>query len=119
MTMPLPGMLVAALLAGGGAVGTPIGASGGGAGLMSLGSTALVSVVPWLVLPVAKPGPSPPSVVDSRLRPTTRLGGSVTLGGSIALGGGGGGAIATFFGGATGGGSSTLGGGGGGSGFGG
>src|SRR5689334_16589468 len=93
-----------------------MGASLGGFLSMSFGSTALVSVLPSSVLPWATAGPSPPSTVDSLLRPATRLGAcGGTGGGGTSFLGGGGGALATFFGGGgAGGGSSALGGGGGG-----
>src|SRR5262245_20836171 len=44
-------------------------------GAIFVGATALDAVSPSRVLPVAKAGPSPPAVVESRLRPTTRGGG--------------------------------------------
>src|SRR5262245_8709993 len=45
------------------------------------GATAFCAVAPSRVLPVAKAGPSPPAVVESRLRPTTRGGGDDDAGG--------------------------------------
>src|SRR5450432_1171768 len=76
------------LLAPGPRASTAFGSSPGGAGLTSLGATARVAVSPKRVLPTAKAGPSPPSVVDSRLRPTTRTGGILLGGGGGAEGGG-------------------------------
>src|SRR3954467_7008902 len=66
-----------------------------GGGVTSLGSTAFFSVSPSRVLPTAKAGPPPSSLVDSRLRPTTRTGGA--LGGGCGVDGGGS-TLATTFG---------------------
>src|SRR5687768_10518857 len=56
-----------------------------------VGSTAFCAVSPLRVLPTAKAGPSPPWVVDSKLRPTMRWGGGG--GGSTGGGSGGGSAL--------------------------
>src|SRR5579872_3802971 len=74
------------------------GAGGGGAAGASVGvfcgACARSAVSPARVLPTANAGPLPPSVVDYRLRPTTRSG---AFGG---VGSGGGVGFATFGGGA-------------------
>src|SRR3954453_18031366 len=62
--------------------------AGGGVEGASWGARARSSVAPARVLPTAKAGPSPPSDVDSRLRPTTRGGGVRVGSGAGVLGGG-------------------------------
>src|SRR5688572_20952216 len=68
-------------------------------GATLLGSTAFFAVSPSRVLPTEKAGPSPPSVVDSRLRPTMRGGGAAVGGGGGGSSLGGGSALGRGFGG--------------------